>query len=65
MVKKPDFVNVSKLAIKFSDAIITGSEDIDAEIKKHLSTLSKPVLDFKDENEYIDAYNDFYDKILS
>jgi starch synthase len=65
MVKKPDFVNVSKLAIKFSDAIITGSEDIDAEIKKYLSSLSKPVLDFQDENEYIDAYNDFYDKILS
>ncbi len=65
MVKNPDFVNVSKLAIKFSDAIINGSEDINEELKKHLSTINKPVLGYKDENEYIDAYNDFYDKILS
>lgn len=64
MVKKPDFVNVSKLAIKFSDAVIVGSEDIDEELKKHLTTINKPVLDYKDENDYIDAYNDFYDKIL-
>lgn len=64
MVRKPDFVNVSKLAIKFSDAIIIGSEDIDEELRKHLATINKPVLEYKDENEYIDAYNDFYDKIL-
>ena len=65
LVKKPDFVNVSKLAIKFSDAIIIGSEDINTELKKHLDTSNKPVLEYKDENEYIDSYNEFYDKILS
>jgi starch synthase len=65
LVKNPDFINVSKLAIKFSDGIIIGSEDINGELKKHLSSTSKPVLDYRDENEYIDAYNDFYDQILS
>jgi len=64
LVKKPDFVNVSKLAIKYSDGIIIGSEDINDELKKYLTTVNKPVLEFKDETEYIDAYNDFYDKIL-
>ena len=64
MVKKPDFVNVSKLAIKYSDGIIIGSEDINEDLKKYLNTINKPVLEFKDESEYIDAYNDFYDKIL-
>jgi starch synthase len=64
MVKKPDFVNVSKLAIKYSDGIIIGSEDVNEELKKYLITVNKPVLEFKDESEYIDAYNDFYDKIL-
>src|ERR1035437_9650819 len=64
LVKKPDFVNVSKLAIKDSDGIIIGSEDINEELKKYLITVNKPVLEFKDETEYIDAYNDFYDKIL-
>lgn len=65
MVKHPDFVNVSKLAIKYSDGIIIGSEDINDELKKYLGTINKPLLGFKDETEYIDAYNDFYDKILS
>ena len=34
MVKKPDFVNVSKLAIKYSDGIIIGSEEINEELNK-------------------------------
>jgi starch synthase len=65
MVKKPDFVNVSKLAVKYSDGIIIGSEEINEELAKHVATLNKPVLSYKDESQYIDAYNDFYDKILS
>ena len=64
LVKNPDFINVSKLAIKYSDAIIIGSEAINEELSKYISTLTKPVLNFQDESEYIDAYNDFYDKIL-
>src|SRR5574340_576383 len=52
LVKNPDFVNVSKLAIKFSDAVIIGSEDVDKELMKYLTTVKKPVLDYKDENEY-------------
>jgi starch synthase len=65
MIKKPDFVSISKLAIKYSDGIIIGSEDINEELTKYISTVNKPVLTFKDETEYIDAYNDFYDKMLS
>ena len=65
MVKNPDFVNVSKLAIKYSDGIIIGSEEINDELTKHLSGINKPVLPYKDETQYIDAYNEFYDKILS
>jgi starch synthase len=65
MVKKPDFVNVSKLAIKYSDGIIIGSEEINNDLTKYLEIIDKPVLKFQDESKYIDAYNDFYDKILS
>jgi starch synthase len=65
LVKKPDFVNVSKLAIKYSDGIIIGSEEINEELSRYLQTINKPVLTYKDETQYIDAYNDFYDKILS
>lgn len=63
LVKTPDFVNVSKLAIKYSDAVIVGSEDINSELHKHIRSLNKPVLEFQDESKYIDAYNEFYDSL--
>ncbi|NLJ42654.1 MAG: glycogen/starch synthase [Bacteroidales bacterium] len=63
LIKTPDFVNVSKLAIKYSDAVIIGSEEINSELHKHIRSLNKPVLEFQDESQYIDAYNDFYDSL--
>lgn len=65
MIKNPDFVSISKLAIKHSDAVIIGSENINEELSAYLTTINKPVLSYKDETQYIDAYNDFYDEILS
>jgi starch synthase len=65
LIKDPNFVNISKLAIKYSDGIIIGSEEINEELSKYISTINKPVLPFIDESQYIDAYNEFYDKILS
>jgi starch synthase len=64
LVKKADFVNVSKLAIKYSDGIIIGSENINEHLLKYLGTIDKPILSYQDESKYIDAYNDFYDKLL-
>ncbi|HOW09532.1 MAG TPA: glycogen/starch synthase [Bacteroidales bacterium] len=63
LIKTPDFVNVSKLAIKYSDAVIIGSEEINSELHKYIRSLNKPVLEFQDESRYIDAYNDFYDSL--
>ena len=65
LIKTPDFVNITKLALKYSDGIIIGSENINEELAKYISTTDKPVLPLKDESQYIDAYNEFYDKILS
>jgi starch synthase len=65
LVKKPDFINLSKLAIRNSDGIIIGSDEIDSELTKYIRTIEKPVLEYQDENDYLDAYNDFYDKLLS
>lgn len=59
-----DFVNISKLAIDNSDGIIIGSENINGEVDKYLKSLDKPILGYKDDVEYVDAYNEFYDKLL-
>ena len=65
LLKTPNFVNLSKLAIDNSDAIIMGSQNIDPNISKHIAGLNKSVLEYKTEDEYIDAYSEFYNKVLS
>jgi starch synthase len=63
-LKTPTFVNLTKHAIQFSDAVIIGSQKINPEITKHLKKLDKPVLPFHDKDDYIDAYNEFYEEVL-
>ncbi|MCX6295211.1 MAG: glycogen/starch synthase [Bacteroidetes bacterium] len=64
--KNPTFVNVSKVAIDFSDGIIKGSAKINSDVEKHIKKSGKPYLDFVagENNEYIDAYSAFYDAVL-
>ncbi|BDX37440.1 glycogen synthase [Tenuifilaceae bacterium CYCD] len=64
ILKEPTYSNLSKLAMHFSDGIIIGSGEINAELNEHLGTLKKPVLQYHDEDKYVDAYNDFYDTVI-
>jgi len=63
LLEKPNFVNVYKQAIQFSDAIIKGSETLHTELESFIKTLDKPVLEYQDEENYVTAYSDFYDQI--
>ncbi len=62
--KKGNYVSLIKAAIDYSDAVIVGHPEIHPEIASYLTKLEKPVLEYKNPDEYIDAYNDFYDEIL-
>jgi starch synthase len=64
VAKDATYANLTKLAIDFADGVIIGSETIDPEVQKYLKTANKPVLPFKTEGEYVDAYNTFYDEVL-
>lgn len=64
ILKEPNFTNLSKLAIEMSDGTIIGSKTIDNELLSFIKNSEKPYLDYHNENEYIDAYSNFYDKIL-
>lgn len=64
ILKDPNYINLSKLAIEMSDATIIGSETINSELLSFIKNSEKPYLDFQTEEEYIDAYSNFYDKIL-
>jgi starch synthase len=65
IIAEPSYLNWMKLAINFSDGIIFGSQNIDDKIKKYVAQSGLPSLDYHSEETYIDAYSDFYDKILS
>jgi starch synthase len=64
--EKVNFETLSKLAIDFSDGVIQSSSEIHPEIKKYAQDTKKlPFLEYHPQETYIDAFNEFYDKILA
>lgn len=63
LLENPNYVNVSKLAIHFSDAFILGTAEINPEIRKFMEETGKKILPFQSKENYIDSYNTFYDEI--
>ncbi|MFL5753832.1 MAG: glycogen/starch synthase [Bacteroidia bacterium] len=63
-VNDPSFVNLTKLAIDNSDAVIYGSENVNPEIQKYVKKSGKLLLNYKTPEEYVEAYSDFYDAVL-
>jgi starch synthase len=63
LLDKPDYVNLSKLAINYSDAIIQGTQNINPVLEKFVSETGKPFLGYQPKETYIDAYDEFYQKI--
>ncbi len=57
-------INVSKLALNMSDAMIYGHKEINPEIEKYMIASNKPILEYQTPETYIDAYSDFYNRIL-
>ena len=51
-------------AIDFSDAVIFGSEKINHKLEEYAKSSGKPVLEYQSPENYVDAYNDFYDNLL-
>ncbi len=61
--KEVSFTDLSKLAIQYSDGVIQGSETINAEVADFVTASQKPFLTHQSADEYIDAYNNFYDVV--
>ena len=60
----PSFTNINKIAAEYSDAIIFGSETINGDIDELFTASGKPILNYQGEENYVQAYSDFYDSIL-
>jgi starch synthase len=59
-LKEPTYVNMMKIAVDNSDAIIVGSEEIPEELTAYLNDVKKPVLKYHKIDEIESAYIDFY-----
>lgn len=65
-LKNPSYVGLLKTAIDNSDATIIAGDNIPEELSTYLKKLNKPVLGFKNREEFAQAYQDFYtNKVLS
>ncbi len=64
LIEEPDFINISKLAVDFCDGVIIGSPQINKNVEEYIKNKDLPVLSYKNEEEYIEAYAGFYEKIL-
>lgn len=57
-------MNMLKQSIEFADGVIQGTEKLNPDLEKFIKKSGKPFLSFKNEVEYMDAFNEFYDVIL-
>jgi starch synthase len=62
--KKPNFVSMMKAAIDFSDGVVMGSAEIHSEVAEYISQSGKIVLPHQTQDNYIDAFNAYYEKVL-
>ena len=64
ILKTPNYTNLNKLAINYTDAVIEGCSQINPQLKKYISENNVPFLPYQSDEDYIDTYSDFYDKVL-
>ena len=57
-------LNMLKQSIEYADGVIQASEKINPELEKCIKKSGKAFLGYKNDLEYIDAFNEFYDEIL-
>lgn len=63
-LKTPTWTGITLNAIAHSDGVIQGSEVMSPSLATFAKKPGKPFLGFKNSEEYIDAYNSFYDELL-
>ena len=63
-LKTPTWAGITLNAIAHSDGVIQGSEVMSPSLASFAKKPGKPFLGFKNTEEYIDAYNSFYDELF-
>lgn len=64
-IKTPNYNNLMKIAIDFSDGLIVGSEKITKQLEDYINKSKKPVLEFQEKDAFGEKYIEFYNKLLN
>lgn len=60
----PTHTNLNKLAYKYADAVIKGSENLDQELEDAIKLLDKPVLNYSGHENFVTEIDQFFDNVL-
>ena len=60
----PDFVNINRMAIANSDAVILGGKSVDPALDAFVRQSGIPFLDWQEPDQYIETYSAFYQDVL-
>ena len=63
-LQNPNYENLSKFAINYSDAVIKGSKNINTNVLKHIKDSELPFMDYPGEENYESQYNNFFDTLV-
>jgi starch synthase len=65
LFKGADNTSLNIGGANYSDAIILGSEEIDKDVNNFITNeINKPVLEFVNDDEYLDKYHNFYESCM-
>ncbi len=60
-----DYNSLIKLAVDFSDGVISVADNVDSEVEKHIKSKKTPHLKHTDDENFIDSYIEFYDSLYN
>ena len=63
-LKNPSSINLHRFAIDYADAVVQASRTIDKEVLEHIKSSGKPFMQYPGAENYIDAYQDFYNQFI-
>ncbi|MCE2846181.1 MAG: glycogen/starch synthase [Sphingobacteriales bacterium] len=63
-INDPHYASLSRLAMHWSDAVVKSSASLHDQVEEDFRKLSKPTLDYKSPEEYVEAYDTFYDEVV-
>ncbi len=63
-LQESSLINLHKFAIDHADAVVQASAEINKDVLEHIKKSEKPFMDYPGAEDYIDAYQEFYEQFI-